>query len=106
MNNLVKVKTNKKSEVYENDDYIVRISDINGFFMKKNGTDYTEYDSELEDNDYKTVQAVNLVIKNKNTGKQSQKRCYQGYGVIEDVQRDINEDKTQFANLFNKIDKI
>ncbi len=32
---LEKIKDNNKSEVYENDEYKVKISDINGFFYKK-----------------------------------------------------------------------
>lgn len=44
---LVKVKDNKKSEIYENDEYKVKISDIDGCFYKKNGSDYTDYDTEL-----------------------------------------------------------
>lgn len=70
---LEKTKNNKKSEVYENDEYKVRISDINKYFLKKNGTDYTDYDHDLEDNEYKFVKAVNLEITNKSTGKQLRK---------------------------------
>ncbi len=100
-----KIKTNNKSEIYENDEYIVKVSDIPGFFYKKNGTDFTDYDSELGDDDYKFVEAVKLEITNKATNKKSQKRCYQGYSVIDDLQRDINTDKSQFADILKKIDK-
>lgn len=101
---LEKIKDNKKSEVYENDEYKVKISDINGFFYKKNGADYTDYDTDLDDDDYKFVEAVKLEITNKTTGKTSQKRCYQGYSVINDVQNDLDGNKTQFASMFEKID--
>ena len=47
--NLKKIKENEKSEIYENSTYIVKISDINGYFYKKNGEDFTDYDSELPD---------------------------------------------------------
>lgn len=99
------VKENKKSDVYENDVYKVKISEIDGFFYKKNGEDYTDYDYELGDEDYKFVKAVKLEITNKNTGKTAQKRCYQGFSVIDDVQDDLDGDKTQFASMFKKIDK-
>lgn len=103
---LKKVKDNKKSEVYENEEYKVKISDIDGGFYKKNGSDYTDYDTDLDDDDYKFVKAVKLEITNKSTGKTSQKRCYQGYSVIDDVQSDLDGNKTQFADMFKKIDKI
>ena len=102
---LVKIKENKKSVIYENNEYKVKISDINGFFYKKNGTDYTDYDYDLDDDAYKFVEAVKLEITNKSTNKTSQKRCYQGYSVIDDVQRDLEGEKTQFSDMFEKIDK-
>lgn len=102
---LKKIKNNKKSEVYENEEYRVKISDINKFFYKKNGSDYTDYDTDLADDDYKFVKAVKLEITNKSTGT-SQKRCYQGYSVIDDVQSDLDGNKTQFADMFKKIDGI
>ena len=101
---LVKVKDNKKSEIYENAEYKVKISDINGYFYKRNGSDYIEYDYDLGDDDYKFVEAVKLEITNKLTGKKKKKRCYQGYSVIDDVQRDLDGNKTQFASMFKKID--
>lgn len=102
---LKKVKDNKKSVVYENDTYIVKVSDIDGFFCKKNGEGYTDYNPDLDDDDYQFVKAVKLEITNKNTNKKSQKRCYQGYDVIDDVQNDLNSGKTQFADMFRKIDE-
>ncbi len=73
-------------------------------FFTKNGADYTDYDTDLDDDDYKFVEAVKLEITNKTTGKTSQKRCYQGYSVINDVQNDLDGNKTQFASMFEKID--
>lgn len=103
--NLKKIKENEKSEIYENSTYIVKISDINGYFYKKNGEDFTDYDSELPDNDYKFVKAIRLQIKNKKTGKTSQKRCYQDYDeLLNDVQRDLNTNKSQFKSIWKKID--
>ena len=103
--NLVKIKNNKKSVIYESDNYRVKISDLDGFFYKKNGDNYVGYDPDLEDGEYRDVKAAKLEITNKSTGKTSQKRCYQGYNVIEDVQSDLNNGKKQFAGMFNKIDK-
>lgn len=102
---LILVKDNKKSEVYENNNYIVKISDIKGFFLKRNDSPYVDYDIDKDDGDYSFVEAVKLEIKNKSTGKKAQKRCFQGYGVIEDVQRDLNSNKNQFKSMFKKIDK-
>lgn len=50
------------------------------------------------------MEAVKLEIKSKSTGKKAQKRCFQGYSVIEDVQRDLDGDKCQFKRMFKKID--
>lgn len=104
-NKLKLVKENKKSEVYENDEYIIKASDINGFFLKKNNFPYGDYDINKEDDDYSFVEAVKLEIKNKSTGKKAQKRCFQGYSVIEDVQRDLDGNKSQFERMFKRIDK-
>lgn len=103
-NKLILVKENKKSEVYENNNYIVKVSDINGYFLKRNDSPYVDYDIDKEDDDYSFVEAVKLEITNKSTGKKTQKRCYQGYSVIEDVQRDLDGNKSQFKGMFDKID--
>lgn len=99
------VKENKKSEVYENKRYIVKISDINGFFLKRNDSPYVDYDIDKDDDEYSFEEAVKLEITNKSTSKKAQKRCFQGYGVIKDIQRDINGAKHQFKSMFKKIDK-
>lgn len=105
-NTLKLVKENKKSEVYENNRYIVKISDINGFFLKRKGSPYVGNDVDKDDDEYSFEEAVKLEIRNKSTGKKAQKRCFQGYDVIKDVQRDINGDKRQFKSMFKKIDKV
>lgn len=97
-------KDNKKSSIYESDGYKVKISEINGFFLKKNNSDYVDYDDDLEPDDYKFTKAVKLVITNKLTGKSTSKRCYQGFGVINDVEDDIKAGKKQFKNMFDNID--
>jgi len=103
-NKLKKIKDNKKSEVYECNDYKVKISDIDAVFYKRNADSYIEYDSDLADDALVPVKAVKLEITSKITGKTTQKRCYQGYGVINDVQKDLNGNKKQFADMFKKID--
>lgn len=97
-------KDNKKSSVYENQEYIVKISEINGYFLKPNNSQYVEYDCDLEDDEYKFVEAVKLEITNKITGRTTQKRCYQGFNVINDVQNDLYNAKSHFESMFKKID--
>lgn len=97
-------KDNKKSSVYENEEYVVKISEINGYFFKPNDSQYVEYDFELEDDEYKFVEAVKLEITNKMTGRTAQKRCYQGFNVINDVQNDLDTGKNHFESMFKKID--
>lgn len=103
-NKLQLIKENKKSNIYENDEYTVKISDINGYFLKRNEFQYTDYDYNKGPDDYNFVEAVNLEVTSKITGKTAQKRCYQGYSVINEFQEDINN-KEQFKTIFNKIDK-
>jgi len=98
------VKDNKKSSVYESDTYKVKISEIKGYFFKKNDSNYVDYDYDLRPNDYKFTKAVKLEITNKRTGKATSKRCYQGFGVIKDVENDIKVGKKQFKGIFGKID--
>ena len=60
-----------KSEVYENADYIVTVRDIGDF-----GVAPPQYRDEESD---KILYSFYIVtIKNKHTGKQTQKRMYQG----------------------------
>ena len=78
---------------------------INGFFFKKNGDAYVDYDYEMGEGEYKMVEAVKLQITNKDTNKTAQKRCFQGYSVLEDVQYDLLRKKSKFSKIFKKIDK-
>lgn len=98
------IKNNKKSCVYENEYYKVKISYIDGGFLKRNDSKYVEYDDNLEPDDYKYTKAVILEITNKITGKASQKRCYQGYDVINDVKEDLYNGKKRFKSMFDRID--
>lgn len=98
------VKDNKKSSIYESDFYKVKISGINGFFLKRNDSDYVDFDDDLEREDYKFTEAVKLEITNLKTGKTASKRCYQGFGVINDIKNDIKVGKKQFRSMFCKID--
>lgn len=100
------IKENKKSETYENEEYIVKIFNEDGIYYKKNGDEYVTYDYDAEDGEYIPTKAVTLKITNKKTGKTSQKRCYQGYSVINDVREDLNNNKIQFKTIFDKIDVI
>lgn len=101
------VKVNKKSQIYENEQYRVKISDIDGVFYGINGKGWSNipYDYDKNDGDLiKLEGAVTLEIKNKKTGKKAQKRCYQGYDVIYDVQADLDGDKSKFWDMFDKVD--
>ncbi|QEZ68489.1 hypothetical protein D4A35_05865 [Paraclostridium bifermentans] len=99
------VKENKKSLVYESNLYVIKISDIDGFFIKNRYSRYLELEEDDDNSDYRFVKAVNMKITNKLTGKNTQKRCYQGYGVIKEIENDINSGKKVFTNIFDKIDK-
>ena len=50
------------------------------------------------------MEAVKLEITNKMTGRAAQKRCYQGFNVINDVQNDLYTGKNHFESMFKKID--
>lgn len=100
----IKTKDNRKSVCYENDDYKVKISDIDGYFMKKNGSNFVRYDDDVDEDEYIMAEAVKLEVTSKKTGKKTQKRCFQGYSVINDLQNDIENGKKQFGKMFQKID--
>lgn len=68
------------------------------------GSKYLELNSNLDYGEYDVVQAVELTITSKHTGKSSKKRCYQGYDVVNDVQMDLDGITTQFATMFDRID--
>jgi hypothetical protein len=98
------VKDNKKSTSYESDEYLVKISEQQGFVYKRNGSGYTDYDDNLDIDDFKANEFVKLKITNKTTGKSATKRCYQGFSVIDDIEKDLLGSKKQFKSIFNKID--
>lgn len=98
------IKNNDKSIRYESDEYLVEIRENKGFVLKRNGTDYTDYDYDLGEDDLTANKSVNLKITNKKTRRSSSKRCYQGFDVIDDVEKDINGNKVQFKSIFTKID--
>lgn len=108
MNKLELTKINNKSQIYENEQYHVMISDINGVFYVINGKggsnvpyDYDKNDGELT----KFDDTVEVKLTNKRTGKSTQKRCYQGYEVIREIQDALDGKTSKFEKLFNKIDR-
>lgn len=98
------IKENKKSIRYESDQYFVEIKKGNGFVFKRNGTDHTQYDYDLGEDDITANRFVILKITSKNTNKRSTKRCYKGFDVIDDVENDILNGKHQFKSIFDTID--
>ena len=99
------IKQNKKTNLYENDAYIVSMTETSGYYYKRNNDPQVEHDDELEDDDYKFTKAVQMMVTSKATGKSARKRCYQGYAALDDLEEDLRGDKTQFADIFAKIDK-
>lgn len=97
-----KTKDTKKSTFYENDDYKVKITD-GGYGYKKNDMFKPWYDSEKEEGEYIYAPMEVMTVENKKTGKKSSKRVYQ-YNPIQDLQDDL-DDKSQFSDIFEKIDK-
>ncbi len=100
------VKENKKSDVYENDDYKVRVKQVNGGYYVKNGAKKNPYwDSDKEDDELVWIDdAVILEAESKKTGKKAQKRCYQGAGAIDDFQDAIDGRSSSFSDVLKKID--
>ena len=99
------IKNNKKSRVYENNDYIVRSKDVNGGFYVKNGDKKNPYyDSDKGDDDLVWIgDAVILEVQNKDNGKKSQKRCYQGESAVDDFQDALDGKSGAFQDVLNKI---
>lgn len=65
------------------------------------GSKYIELNSNLDYGEYGVVQAVELTITSKHTGKSSKKRCYQGYDVVNDVFiKSVASTNKVFATLF------
>ena len=100
------VKENEKSDIYENDDYKVRVKQVNGGFYVKNGDKKNPcWDSDKEDDDLVWIDnTVILEAENKHTGKKSQKRCYQGSGAINDFQDALDGKSSKFSDVLKKID--
>lgn len=99
--NFEKKKETKKSIFYENDDYKIQIKE-GGFVTKKNDMFKPWYDDELEEGEYFDAYMEEMIVTNKNTGKKSTKRVYQG-NPIRDFENDLKT-KSQFKDVFNKID--
>lgn len=94
MNKFELKKTYKKSKVYENTDYKVRIRD--GAF----GVTPKAYRCEDDENILSPFDI--MIVENKHTGRSAQIRVYQG-NPIYDLEADL-ESKTQFQEIWNKID--
>lgn len=87
---------------YQNDDYIIRLKN-GGYVIRKNDISKPWYDCEKEDGEYFNAYMEEMTVTNKNTGKKSTKRVYQN-DPIQDFENDL-EKKSQFSDIFNKIDK-
>lgn len=98
---LKKTKETKKSVFYENDDYIVKITN-GGYVYKKNDMFKPWYDDEKEEGEYFFAPMDKMTVKSKKTGKESTKRVYQG-NPINDLENDLHS-KSMFGDMFNKID--
>lgn len=101
------VKKNRKSDVYENADYIVRIKKVNGVYYIKNGDNKNPYWNPKKEDDelIRIDDAVILVAESKKTGKKSQKRCYQGNSAIDDFQDALDGNSDRFSDVLKKIDE-
>lgn len=96
-----KTKENRKSDIYENDEYRVKIFK-GGYAYKKNKCLTPWHDWKKEEGDYIFAPIEIMEVTNKKTGKKSQKRCYQP-NPIRDLEDDL-DDKKQFKDIFDKID--
>ena len=99
---LKKTKETKKSQIYENDEYHVKLT-TGGYVIKKNEISKPWYDEEKDEGEVFFAPMELMKVTNKKTGKSSQKRCYQP-NPIGDLEDDL-EDKTMFKDVFKKIDK-
>lgn len=97
-----KTKENRKSTIYENDDYHVKLSE-GGFVIKKNDILKPWHNGDEAEEEYFFAPMNIMEVTNKKTGKRSQKRCYQP-NPISDLEDDL-EVKTRFKDIFSKIDK-
>ena len=96
-----KTKETKKSKFYENDDYRIQLKE-GGFVIKKNDMFKPWYDEEKEEGEFFSAYMEEMIVTNKHTKKKSRKRVYQG-NPLKDFEDDL-EKKSQFKDIFNKID--
>lgn len=99
------VKQNKKSMVYENAEYTVKIiTPTERFVLRKNDPNNEFwYDENLSDGEVFSAPISILEVVNKCTGKKATKRVYQN-NPIADFEADLDK-KSQFSDVFRKIDK-
>ena len=95
-----KTKTNKKSSVYEDDVYRLRLSDGSYAFKRKANKMYADDDA-LEQT---LVPFDILEVTHKITGKTSKKRVFQGENAVGEFFDDAESEKSQFESIFKKID--
>lgn len=86
-------KEYKKSKVYENTDYKVKIR-YGAFGVTPKAYRYEDDESILSPFDI-------MIVENKHTGKSAQKRVYQA-NPISELEADL-ESKTQFKEIWDKI---
>ncbi len=87
-------KEYKKSKVYENAEYIVKI--------KEGGYGVTPVAYRYEDDESIFSLFKVMTVENKRNGRKAQKRVYQGEPIF-DLENDL-ETKTQFKEIWDKID--
>lgn len=99
---LIFKKETKKSTIYENDDYIVKIKE-GGYVTKKNDMFKPWYDENREEEEWFDAPMDIMYVTSKETGITASVRCYQGNPIF-DLEQDL-EEKSQFKEIFKKIDK-
>ena len=106
MEKLKLIKQNKESDIYENNEYHVKVCNLPGYVFKKNGYNNVPYDDDKKEKEWiKARDAVRLEITNKKTGKTARVTCYQGYyEAIQDLQYDLQHGKIKFKKEYDKID--
>lgn len=87
-------KEYKKSTVYENTDYKVKIKE-GAYGITPKAYQYEDDESILSRFDI-------MIVENKHTGRSAQKRVYQGNPIF-DLEADL-ESRTQFKEIWDKID--
>lgn len=94
MNKFELKKTYKKSEVYENGDYKVRIK-VGAYGVTPKAYRCEDDESILSPFDI-------MIVENKHTGRSAQKRVYQE-NPISDLEADLKS-KIKFKEIWDKID--